>query len=274
MIPIKAEYHTPEIIERFGKLEDKKFLIVLDLELTCDVDMPKDEMEIIEIGFVVLSKDDYRVLGEYQTFVKPRNNPILSDYCKQLTGITQEQVDSADHLDKVLAHIEIAKLADPIYWVFVCYGSDAEHLVNEANRQVDDFNNAIPEDDEDTFPKFHFWMDPRYVNLKVFDGAKKRSLMEALRDTGIQPPETQTHRALDDAHETSILVREWKVSPMDALINKNKSYKQKIEETKLKLTDKFQKKVAKHAERKTVEKLLQYSDWDYQKAKNIFELLR
>jgi len=28
---IKAELHTPEILEKFGRLEDKKYLVILDL---------------------------------------------------------------------------------------------------------------------------------------------------------------------------------------------------------------------------------------------------
>lgn len=39
-------------------------------------------------------------------YCKPQINPILSKYCTDLTGITQEQVDSAETFDKVLIHFQ------------------------------------------------------------------------------------------------------------------------------------------------------------------------
>lgn len=67
--------------------------LIIDLEATCWDTKDHDDNEIIEIGAVMVS-DDYRVVSEFQTFVKPVRNPILSDFCKGLTSITQEQVDS------------------------------------------------------------------------------------------------------------------------------------------------------------------------------------
>ncbi|KAJ3297216.1 ERI1 exoribonuclease 2 [Borealophlyctis nickersoniae] len=40
--------------------------------------------------------------NETKTKVKPEINPVLSDFCKNLTGITQEQVDNGVHLSEAL----------------------------------------------------------------------------------------------------------------------------------------------------------------------------
>lgn len=69
--------------------------IILDLEATCWEDDKEKRMEIIEIGAVKLDEKNHKV-DEFQSFVKPKLNPILSDYCKNLTHIKQEDVDSAD----------------------------------------------------------------------------------------------------------------------------------------------------------------------------------
>jgi len=68
--------------------------IIIDVEATCtDSDeFPSGEMEVIEIGAV--ATDLQGVQGEFQTFVKPVRNPILTEFCKELTGISQEEVDS------------------------------------------------------------------------------------------------------------------------------------------------------------------------------------
>ena len=69
--------------------------IVLDLEATC-VNPRSDSFqnEIIEIG-ACLAASDGTILDEFQTFVRPVVNPVLTDFCVGLTHITQDQVDNA-----------------------------------------------------------------------------------------------------------------------------------------------------------------------------------
>ena len=71
---------------------EMKPLIILDLEATCSEN--KDiEAEIIEIGAVKII--DGKIVDSFDAFVKPVINPTLTDFCKTLTTITQEDVDSA-----------------------------------------------------------------------------------------------------------------------------------------------------------------------------------
>lgn len=71
--------------------------LVVDLEATCadDGTVPKHEMEIIEIGAVMVAAHDLRVVDEFQTFVRPVRHPELTAFCTKLTSITQAQVDAA-----------------------------------------------------------------------------------------------------------------------------------------------------------------------------------
>lgn len=76
-----------------------KIYIVLDLEATCfdrnDNNTPKGfQNEIIEIGAVKCNELG-EVLDTFCIFIKPTLFPILSEFCKQLTSIKQEQVDNA-----------------------------------------------------------------------------------------------------------------------------------------------------------------------------------
>lgn len=69
--------------------------LVIDLEATTDGkgNVGVDQ-EIIEIGCVLVSEDGrFFSRGDYNQFVRPINNPILSDFCKDLTHITQDDVD-------------------------------------------------------------------------------------------------------------------------------------------------------------------------------------
>lgn len=73
-----------------------RHIICVDLEATCceKNEFSRQQMEIIEIGAVAVDTK-FEVVGEYQTFVQPMIHPTLTDFCKQLTTITQMQVDDA-----------------------------------------------------------------------------------------------------------------------------------------------------------------------------------
>ena len=76
--------------------------IVYDLEATCWNGHPAADMqEIIEVGAVLINPYG-ETEKEFNRFVKPKLAPTLSMYCKELTNITQEQIDRADDYDEVI----------------------------------------------------------------------------------------------------------------------------------------------------------------------------
>jgi len=71
--------------------------IVLDLEATCwEKGTSLERMETIEFGAVRLDGRTLFPVGEFSRFIRPIEEPVLSDFCKRLTGITQEDVDNAE----------------------------------------------------------------------------------------------------------------------------------------------------------------------------------
>jgi inhibitor of KinA sporulation pathway (predicted exonuclease) len=77
--------------------DETDFYLVIDLEATCDDQgaVPKHEMEIIEVGAVLVETQGLTAVGEFQTFIKPVRHPALTPFCTQLTTITQADVDGA-----------------------------------------------------------------------------------------------------------------------------------------------------------------------------------
>ncbi|TFY81962.1 hypothetical protein EWM64_g2045 [Hericium alpestre] len=86
-------------------------LLVLDVEATCqegtDFQWPN---EIIEFPVCLLKWTDkgktgkaskLEIVDEFRSFVKPTWRPNLTQFCTNLTGITQEQVDAAPHFPEV-----------------------------------------------------------------------------------------------------------------------------------------------------------------------------
>lgn len=71
-------------------------IIIVDLEATCDDPRPSFQpQETIEIGAVAVDIASRNIIGEFNTFVRPVIHPILTDFCKKLTTIAQNDVAGA-----------------------------------------------------------------------------------------------------------------------------------------------------------------------------------
>ncbi len=111
-------------------MNKNRLRILFDLEATCweDKEFQKVNFEIIEIGAVKFDCKSFDVIDEFQTFVKPVRNTVLSNYCKNLTSITQEQVDNAPTFDVV-------------YRLFMNWAKDCPLFLGWGNADWDELNN-------------------------------------------------------------------------------------------------------------------------------------
>lgn len=69
----------------FNQLYD--YLLVLDFEATCWNVPRKNSAEIIEFPVVLYDVRNNEIVAEFQQYVTPLENPKLSDFCIELTGI-------------------------------------------------------------------------------------------------------------------------------------------------------------------------------------------
>lgn len=91
--------------------------IILDLEASCWKNRSiKKQNEIIEIGAVKVNASGH-IVSEFNAFVKPKLHPILSDFCTELTSITQAQIDSAETFPNVISKF--------IHWI----NTDSDYLL-------------------------------------------------------------------------------------------------------------------------------------------------
>ena len=160
--------------------------IIVDLEATCwEGGNDRDRQETIEIGAVRLSPSGAQVGPLFSTLVRPVMEPNLTEFCTQLTGIRQEEVDQAAPFPEVFPRF--------VEWCGVgphrlaSWGSyDLRQLTLECQRH------AIP---------LPAWFAD-HVNVKyVFSRWKKVrpcGMAEALKISGL-PLEGRHHRGLDDA---------------------------------------------------------------------------
>ncbi|MEZ4464729.1 MAG: 3'-5' exonuclease [bacterium] len=95
-------------------MSDRDYLVI-DLEATCDDGglVPRDQMEIIEIGAVLVDAATLTPQASFQTFVRPVRHPVLTPFCRALTSIEQAQVDDAPGFPEALAALAAFMGAGP-----------------------------------------------------------------------------------------------------------------------------------------------------------------
>lgn len=64
---------------------------------------PQEYTEVVQIGAVKLDVHSLKQVDEFEILVKPRVNPVLSDYLVALTGITNEML-AASSVDFITAY--------------------------------------------------------------------------------------------------------------------------------------------------------------------------
>ncbi|KAG8593840.1 hypothetical protein GDO81_000964 [Engystomops pustulosus] len=82
------------------------YICVIDFEATCEEGNTPDYIhEIIEFPIVLVNTRTMDIEETFQRYVRPELKPKLSEFCINLTGITQELVDKADTFPVVLQSV-------------------------------------------------------------------------------------------------------------------------------------------------------------------------
>lgn len=84
---------------------DKEYLLVLDFEANCTDKNTKDH-EICEFPAVLLNREGVNI-DEFRTFVKSVRIPKISEFIYNLTGITDEDIESGVEWIDALAMFDI-----------------------------------------------------------------------------------------------------------------------------------------------------------------------
>lgn len=176
-----------------------KHWLVIDLEATTDCGgWPTEEMEIIEIGAVIVDEQGHE-LASFQSFVHPTRRPQLTAFCRELTQIHQADVDAAPTLKELQPHFDAwlqPYLQDAQGWLSWGDYDRQQFDVEWRRQQLDSCLARLP----------HFNLKKLFHRqFKSLAGPKRVGLNRALELTGLQFAGTQ-HRGLDDARNIARLV--------------------------------------------------------------------
>jgi inhibitor of KinA sporulation pathway (predicted exonuclease) len=152
-------------------------------------------MEIIEIGATLVNQDG-RELDHFERFVRPQRRPLLTHFCRELTHISQDNIDSAAPLDTVWPQFERwlgHHLARVVGWA--SWGDYDKHQLEEEWRQHE-LSTVLT-----TLP--HVNLKQRFAQARQLQ--RPMGLNAALQLAGMQFS-GQQHRALADARNTGRLL--------------------------------------------------------------------
>jgi ERI1 exoribonuclease 2 len=85
-----------------AQLQEFQYFVVIDFEATCDKVNNPFPQEIIEFPSVLVNSATGKLEECFQTYVRPTYHQFLTDFCKELTGIQQIQVDRGVPLGEAL----------------------------------------------------------------------------------------------------------------------------------------------------------------------------
>lgn len=86
-----------------------RYLCVLDFEATCDEGKGFSPAEIIEFPAIILDTRTMSEVDNFHRYCRPVERPVLTEFCKSLTGIMQEQVSGRPTFS--CARVQLCSLA-------------------------------------------------------------------------------------------------------------------------------------------------------------------
>ncbi|KAF8898235.1 exonuclease [Gymnopilus junonius] len=204
-----------------------QYLLVLDFEATCWESGTRKNQEIIEFPTLLYDIKEKSVQATFHKYVRPLQDPKLSEFCMELTGISQETVDDAEPFPSVwrsfhsfLERHEVFK--DPSAYSFLCCGDwDIRSMLpTQLAYEASVFK------DPDALqvqllrpPLGDRWINIKKVLQKRHQLKHAKGMMGMLSRLGISH-EGRHHSGIDDARNIARIVQKmqedgWKPSPQD-----------------------------------------------------------
>ncbi|KAL2936375.1 ERI1 exoribonuclease 2 [Bienertia sinuspersici] len=178
--------------------QDYQYFVVIDFEATCDKEKNPHPQEIIEFPSVLVNSRTGQMEDCFQIYVRPTHNKLLTEFCKELTGIQQSQVDKGVLLSEaLLMHdkwLEDKGIKHTNFAVVTWSNWDCRVMLESECRYK-----RIRKP-----PYFNRWINLKIPFNKMF-GDGRRNLKEAVELAGLTW-EGRAHCGLDDAKNTARLV--------------------------------------------------------------------
>ncbi|XP_073100571.1 uncharacterized protein [Elaeis guineensis] len=201
--PVENKFHYPPF-RMFAhgyphefQFQEFQYFVVIDFEATCDKEKNPYPQEIIEFPSVLVNSMTGQLEASFQTYVRPLYHQCLTDYCKELTGIQQIEVDRGVPLSEaLLMHdkwLEDKGIKQKNFAV-VTWGDWDCRVMLESECRFKSLRKP---------PYFNRWINLKVLFQEVF--GMRCNLGEAVQQAGLAF-EGRPHCGLDDARNTARLL--------------------------------------------------------------------
>lgn len=174
---------------------DKKILVV-DLECSCWMGRPPMGMrqEVIEIGLCVVNVAGKSIIHRQNIIVRPANSDI-SGFCTEITGLTNEVVNSADAVPFKLAHKMVRDMSEQHQASIMASWGPNDRGYMKSDCEFHGMDYPFPDEG----------MNVQKAFRKAMKMKHDMSVNKAIELLGLQF-EGKQHRAGDDAYNTAVIL--------------------------------------------------------------------
>jgi len=194
---------------RFCKSVD--YLCILDFEATCNKQgkQPRPQ-EIIEFPVLLFNVATGEVEKEFHYYIRPDVHPTLSEFCTELTGIRQSQVDETGiSLEEALKrHKEWLNECGIVAWHLCTSNDDKTFLYLTCGDW--DLNVCLPRQlshhGQSPMPHFEAWINIKKEFSKKY--MSKAKGMKGMLDFYCMELEGRHHSGIDDCRNIARICRQ------------------------------------------------------------------
>jgi len=191
-----------------------RYLSILDYEATCGEEgkFPLDQMEITEFPTIVYDVQAEKEVGRFHEYVRPVIRPQLTEFCINLTGITQAKVDNAEPFlpvwDRFKGFLKSQNLwDDPSSYAFVTCGEwDFHTMLPRQLSHINSTNPSASSDDRLLVTHFQQRLISIDVAFKEYYGSKADEIKPMLGELGMDFV-GRLHSGIDDCENILRIVK-------------------------------------------------------------------
>lgn len=107
------------------------FLCFADFEFTCGGNINRWRTELLSVGLIICDAN-FSVVQRFYSTVKPVKQPKMTALCRQLTNLTQEEINLSPDSNDILAQVDLLLKQHPNDGLFVWGNYDTIGLSSDA----------------------------------------------------------------------------------------------------------------------------------------------
>ncbi|KAI9279616.1 ribonuclease H-like domain-containing protein [Sporodiniella umbellata] len=196
--------HKVEVEQPKEFIQPYDYYLFFDVEATCVENGGfKYPNEIIEFPVVLVDGKTFDIVDTFRSYVKPTVNPVLSDFCIQLTGITQDIIDNSPPFIDVLNQFQRFLGKYGLFQSFTAvFVTDGPFDIRDFITKQLDHSNIDPRPIYFSLP----WVNIRELFRKHYNFVQNKNISGMLAHLNMEF-KGREHSGLDDARNLAYIAK-------------------------------------------------------------------